>query len=68
MIEIIAIGVAVLLIAGVLLIDWRQRRREARRIGDTVFLGKALLIAQQGRRRRPKVDRRIQRHRRYGHE
>ena len=67
MIELIAIGVALLLIAAVLIFDHRQRQREARRHGDTVFLQHALTVAQQGRRRRPKTDPRIQR-RRYGHE
>lgn len=68
MIPIIAIGVAILLVAAVLIFDARQRRREARHRGDTVFLAHALQVAQQDRRRRPKVDPRIQRKRRYGHE
>lgn len=57
--------VALLIVVAVLAWDHRQRRREARRRGDMAFLAQALEVAQRNRRRRPKVDRRIQR-RRYG--
>lgn len=65
MIEIGALLAAAVLLAAVLVLDARQRRREARRVADAVFLADAARWAQTGRRRRPKVDRRIQR-RRYG--
>ena len=60
---VLLVPVAVLLAFG--LYELRRRRREARRRGDAVFLAHALNVAQTKRRRRPKVDRRIQR-RRYG--
>jgi hypothetical protein len=56
---------ALLIVVAVLMLDQRQRRREARRRGDMVFMARALEVAQRNGRRRPKVDRRIQR-RRYG--
>ena len=56
---------APVLIAGVILIDRRQRKREARRRGDIAFMARALEVAQRGGRRRPKADARIQR-RRFG--
>lgn len=57
--------VALLIVAAVLVWDHHQRRREARRRGDMAFMAHALEVAQRNGRRRPKVDRRIQR-RRYG--
>lgn len=65
MIAALAIGIAILVIAVTLWLDHRQRRREARRHGDAVFLRHALDVAKRGRRIRPKIDPRIQR-RRYG--
>ena len=65
MIELGLVGLAIATVAGVLVLDRRQRRREARRRGDVAFLAQALIVAQRKRRVRPRVDRRIQR-RRFG--
>lgn len=56
---------AIALVVGVYVLDARQRRREARRRADAVFLADVARVMQTGRRRRPKVDPRIQR-RRFG--